>query len=351
MTRTARLVTALAINAALVGGQVIGAIAAHSAGLLADAGHNLTDAAAVAISLLAVRWAMRPRSAARSFGNHRGTILAALVNAGALAVVTVAIVVVSIEHLIHPVHVAGGVVVVVAAIAMVANGLAALVLRDGSKDLNMRAAFVHMGADALASLFVLIAGAVIMLTGGGWDRLDPIAALAVALLIMIEAARLMRASVDVLLESTPGDVDLAALETALTGVDGVGEVHDLHVWSLSSEVRALSAHLVLTGHPTLEEAQAVGDAVRDRVAGPFELAHTTFELECERCVDAADDPCAMVEPNPRSTAKVPGRSTAGTDRGILTAGTPAPETLAAETLAAGTPAAGATGVRTRRSPE
>ena len=105
----------------------------------------------------------------------------------------------------------------------------------------------------------------------------------------------MRASVEVLLESTPSDVDLDALRAAITGVDGVDEVHDLHVWSLSSDIRALSAHLVLEGHPTLEEAQALGERVRAAVAVPFGLAHTTFELECERCTDDIDDPCGMDE--------------------------------------------------------
>jgi len=294
MSRTTRLIIALAVNLALVAGQVVAGLAAHSAGLLADAGHNLTDVAAVAISLAAVRWALRPRSAARSFGNHRGTILAALVNAGALAVVTVAIVVRSVGDLIHPEHVDGTVVAVVAGAAMVANALVALVLRDGTTDLNMRAAFTHAGADVLSSFAVLVAGVVIALTGA-WDRLDPVAALVVAALIMFEAYRLLRASVDILLESTPADLDLGALCGEITGVDGVGDVHDLHVWSLSSEVRALSAHLVMTGHPTLEQAQEVGCLVRDRVTGRFDIAHTTFELECERCVDDQDDPCGVEE--------------------------------------------------------
>ncbi|HEX4082386.1 MAG TPA: cation diffusion facilitator family transporter [Acidimicrobiales bacterium] len=296
MTRSARLTVALAVNVVLVVGQVVAGIAAHSTSLLADAGHNVTDVAAVVVSLLAVRWAMRPRSDARSFGNHRGTILAALVNAGTLAVVTVAIVAESIFRLVHPVRVDGGIVVVVAAAAIVANVAAALVLRDGSHDLNMRATFVHMAADVLASSVVLVAGIVIMATGGGWDRIDPAASLVVALLITVQAVRLVKESADVLLESTPADVDLADLRRTITAVPGVGEVHDLHVWSLSSEYRALSAHLVLTGHPTLEQAQDVGSLVRAEVVGPFEIAHTTFELECERCVDDdVDDPCGVDE--------------------------------------------------------
>jgi cobalt-zinc-cadmium efflux system protein len=294
MSRTTRLVIVLAINAALVVGQVIAAVAAHSTSLFSDAGHNLTDVVGVGIALLAVRWALRPRSDSRSFGNHRGTILAALMNSAALAVVTVAIVAVSMYRLLHPVHVDGGLMVIVACIAMVVNAGAALTLRDGSSDLNMRAAFLHMAADVLSSFCVLVAGLVIVLTGGGaWDRIDPIASLCVATLIVIEAFRLSRASVDVLLESTPSDVDLTLLRQTMTGINGVDEVHDLHVWSLSSEVRALSAHLVLTGHPTLEEAQSVGTAVRREVEGPFDIAHTTFELECERCIDEEIDPCGM----------------------------------------------------------
>ncbi|MGP8060180.1 MAG: cation diffusion facilitator family transporter [Acidimicrobiales bacterium] len=333
MTRTTRLVAALAVNVALVVGQVVGGVAAHSAGLLADAGHNLADVAAVALSLVAIRWALRPSSAERSFGNHRGTILAALVNAGALAVVTVAIVAVSIDHLVHPARVDGAVVVVVAAVAMVANGVAALVVRDHGHDLNLRAVFVHMAADMAASGCVLVAGAVILVSGGAWDRLDPLAALVVAVLIMVEAFRLVRASVDVLLESTPGDVDLDALRTVITGVPGVAEVHDLHVWSLSSDYRALSAHLVMTGHPTLEEAQAIGGVVRSSVARPFDIAHTTFELECERCVEDADDPCAMGEVH---------RPLGGVHHDVE-GGPPDPVPAA--------PAPAATGTRTRRSPE
>ncbi|MGH9090564.1 MAG: cation diffusion facilitator family transporter [Acidimicrobiales bacterium] len=294
MTRTARLATALAVNGALVVGQVAAGVVGHSAGLLADAGHNLTDVAAVAVSLLAVRWAMRPRSDERTFGNHRGTILAALFNAAMLAAVTVAIVAESVVRLLHPEQVDAALVVAVAAVAMVANAAAALVLHEGGHDLNMRSAFVHMAADVLASAAVLAAGVVILATGGGaWDRADPVAALVVAALIVVQAVRLLRESADVLLESTPPDLDLGTLRSAITGVPGVGEVHDLHVWSLSGDVRALSAHLVLTGHPTLEQAQEVGGQVRDRVVDPFGIAHTTFELECERCAEEAGDPCGV----------------------------------------------------------
>jgi cobalt-zinc-cadmium efflux system protein len=156
----------------------------------------------------------------------------------------------------------------------------------------MRSAALHMAADAAASLVVATAGALILLDASlRWA--DPVASLAVGTLIIIEAYRLLRSSLEVLLESVPADVDLTVLTGAMLAIAGVAEVHDLHVWSLSSEVRALSAHVVVVGHPSLEQAQAIGDRVKEAVAAPFTIAHTTLELECERCTDDEIDPCLM----------------------------------------------------------
>jgi cobalt-zinc-cadmium efflux system protein len=296
MNRTRRLTLSLALNVVLVAVQIVYGLAAHSTGLLADAGHNVTDVAALVLSLVAVRLALRPRSAEHSFGNHRATILAALANAAAIAAVTVVIVFEAIRRLNQPAHVHAGTVVVVAAVALIVNGLAALALRDGTNDLNMRSALLHMFGDALASLAVLISAALLMAyPSASW--LDPAAALVVAAIIVYEAAIVFRSSVSVLLESTPADVDLDELTDAMKMVDGVDEVHDLHVWSLSSEMRVLSAHLVLGGHPTLEQAQLVGDQVKCTISRSFSISHSTLELECERCQDTADDPCPMDAPD------------------------------------------------------
>jgi cobalt-zinc-cadmium efflux system protein len=285
----------LAINVAMVVAELVVGLAGHASALIADAGHNLTDVAGLTATLFALRWASRPRNDSRSFGNHRATILAALFNAVVLAIVTISIVVLSIVRLVHPEMVNGGGLAIVAGAALCFNLVAALVLYGPDNDLNMRSAMVHMSADALASAFALAAGVIIVIAGSGAGRADPAAALAVSVLIVLQAYRLVRSSIDVLLESTPADVNIAALRAAITAVDDVAEVHDLHVWSLSSEVRALSAHLVLDGHPTLEEAQALAERVRAVVRVPFDLAHTTFELECERCTDDIDDPCGMDE--------------------------------------------------------
>ena len=292
MNRSHRLTVSLVLTLGLVVAQVAFGLVAHSTGLLADAGHNLTDVGALALSLAAVRLALRPASPARSFGNHRATILAALANAVLIAAVTVLIVVSAVHRLLHPVHVDAGIVVAVAAAGLVVNGIAALLLADDSHDLNMRAALLHMVGDALASAAVLIAGLVLLaVPAATW--LDPASSLVVAAIIVTQAAGVLRSSVAVLLESTPSDVYLDHLTAVMSGVSGVSGVHDLHVWSLSSEVRLLSAHLVLTGHPTLEEANVVGEHVKLAVTGPFGIAHSTLELECEPCADVDVDPCAM----------------------------------------------------------
>jgi len=292
MDRTRRLAVSLALTLGLVVAQAAFGVVAHSTGLLADAGHNLTDVGALALSLVAVRLALRPASPARSFGNHRATILAALANAVLIAAVTVLIVVSAVHRLLHPLHVDAGIVVAVAAAGLAVNGLAAVLLTErGRHDLNMRSAMLHMVGDALASAAVLVGGLVLLVAPAAtW--LDPVSSLVVAVVIVTQAAGVFRSSIAVLLESTPSDVDLVDLTETMAGVPGVSDVHDLHVWSLSSEVRLLSAHLVLTGHPTLEEANVVGDRVKHAIGGPYGIAHSTLELECEPCADVGD-PCAM----------------------------------------------------------
>ncbi|GAC1312375.1 MAG: cation diffusion facilitator family transporter [Acidimicrobiales bacterium] len=298
MSRTTRLGVALGLNLGLVAVQVVFGLVAHSLGLLSDAGHNVTDGAAVLISLVAVRYARRAPTQSRSYGYHRGTILAALANAVAILVVTLVIVYEAARRLAHPTPVRGGIVVIVALVAFVINAGAGVVLHEhaghghGGGDLNMRSALLHMAGDAVASLGVAMAGVVIVVTGR-YEWLDPVVSIGIAVLIAFEAVRLVRQAADVLLESTPSDLDLGDLSAAIVDVDGVDEIHDLHVWSLSSDVRALSAHLVLSGHPSLEEAQVVGERVKREIGSPFAIAHATLELECESCNDGDGDPCVM----------------------------------------------------------
>jgi cobalt-zinc-cadmium efflux system protein len=292
MSRDRRLAVALGVNLAVVVVQVVAGFAARSLGLLADAGHNLTDVVAVLVSLVAVRLSTRRPTSSRSFGYHRSTVLAAQANAALVIGVTAVIGFEGVRRLIHPAPVHGVWVLGVAAVAVVANLLAALAVHDHSHDLNMRAALLHLMSDAAASAGVAVAGGVMLATGSAtW--LDPAVSLAVGALILVEATQLLREATDVLLESTPAGLDVDAVAATIAAVPGVDEVHDIHAWSLSSEVRALSAHLVMSGHPTLEEAQAVAERAKQAVANRFAIAHTTLELECESCVEPGSEPCAM----------------------------------------------------------
>lgn len=303
--RARRLWLALGLNVGIVALEVLMGVVAGSLGLLADAGHNFSDVVAVVTSLMAVRWAMRRPTDRHSFGYHRGTILAALLNATTILLVTLVIGFEAVRRLMNPEPVSGGYVLVVALIAAGVNAVAALALREphadhGQRDLNMRSALLHMTSDAVVSVGVAAAGAVILLTGS-FEWLDPGVSLVIGLLIAVQAVRLFAQAVSVLLESTPRDIDVDRLSSFMSDVPGVEAVHDVHVWSLSSDVRALSAHLVLAGHPTLEEAQEVGNRIKAAVADQFGIAHATLELECEACSDDGAD-CAIDGDQPATTS-------------------------------------------------
>jgi cobalt-zinc-cadmium efflux system protein len=278
MSRSRRLIVALGLNVVLVADQVLFGLAAHSLGLLADAAHNLTDVFAVGVALVGVRLSRRPPTAVRSYGWHRATILAALTNALSILAVTAVIVVEAIARFGRPEPVRGGIVLVVALCAAALNLVAALALREPQADLNVRSTLLHMTADAAAALGVAAAGATILLTGG-LEWLDPTVSISIGVVIAAEAWRLVRATVEVLLESTPSDVDLDDLQAAMCSVAQVADVHDVHVWSLSSGIRVLSAHVALTGSPSLADAEAVGDRVEDTLRQRFRIAHATLELE------------------------------------------------------------------------
>ena len=322
-----KLRIALGLNLAIVVVQVVVGIVAASLGLLADAAHNLTDVAAIVVSLIAVRVARRRADAARSFGYHRSTILAAQANAAMILVVSVLVAVEAVRRLGDTRAVDGGLVLVIALIAAAAKFGAAMTLGHSGhghddrahdahdnhghddhghaggdrEDLNMRSAWLHMVSDGAVSVGVAFAGLVILLTDG-WYWLDPAVSLLISVVIAVQGWRLLRATAEVLLESTPAGLDVVALTATMAATVGVESVHDLHVWTLSSEVRALSAHIVLSGHPTLEEAQVVGARVKAAIGGPYRLAHVTLELECEAC-GPPEDHCTIEVADPRSNRR------------------------------------------------
>lgn len=273
------IVLGIALGVFLV--QVIVAALTGSLALWADAGHVLTDAVGVAMALIAITVAQRGGGphARSSYGFHRTEVLAAGANGLILLGLGVAIVVGAVRRLTEPVQIDGGLVLAAGAVGLVANVVALLLLRDGaSESLNVRGAYLEVLGDALGSIAVLISATVIMLTG--WQQADPIASLAIAALIVPRAVMLLRDVGEVLLETAPRDVDLTELRAHLLGLEGVVDVHDLHVWTITSGMPVMSAHVVVEDSvAAMAEAHAVLDQLRDCLAEHFDVAHSTFQIE------------------------------------------------------------------------
>jgi cobalt-zinc-cadmium efflux system protein len=273
-----RLALVLTLTCAFLGVEVVAGVLTGSLSLLADAGHMLTDVAGLVLALAAMKFAERRPSPRRTFGYHRVEILAALTNALVLAAVAGFILTEAWERFRNPHPVASVPVLAVATVGLLVNVVSALLLHRGSKaSLNVRGAYNEVLADALSSVGVIVGAAVI--TATGWLWVDPLVAVAIALFVLPRTWALLREAVHVLLEGTPPEVDLSALRKAMEGVPGVKTVHDLHVWTLTSGIHALSAHAVLQAGAAHE---TVLGALRTRVTAGFPISHVTVQLE-ERC--------------------------------------------------------------------
>jgi cobalt-zinc-cadmium efflux system protein len=274
-----RLTWVLSITMSLVAIEVVGGVLAHSLALFADAGHMAADGAGVGLSLLAIWFATRPASKARTFGYQRAEILAAVVNAVVLFGVGAYILVEAALQLAHPVSSKPGVMAAFGAVALIGNGASMLILRRGqSRSLTVRGVFLEVLADLLGALAVLIAALVIY--AAGYERANAIVAILIGLLILPRTVKLLRDAVDVLLEATPRDVDLAEVRGHMCGTSGVLEVHDLHVWTITSGVPVISAHVVVADAHLADGGGArVLDQLSACLEGHFDVAHCTFQLE------------------------------------------------------------------------
>ena len=266
---------ALAVTLLFLLVEVVGGLVAGSLALLADAAHMATDAAALVLALVAMRIARRGPTAARTYGHRRAEVLAALANGVVLGAVSVQVVVEAIGRFGGRAQVEGGVMLGVAALGLAANAAAALVLAGKREHgLNMRGAFLHVVGDALGSVGAIAAAAAIL--AWGWTWADPAVAIAIALLILVSAFRLVRESLDVLMEGAPAHVDVEAYAASIRSVPGVLDVHDLHVWTLTSGFDAASAHVDVRPEA---DAHAVLHHLGDLSERRFGIAHTTFQLE------------------------------------------------------------------------
>lgn len=258
--------------------EVVAGLAFGSLALLGDAAHALTDVAAYAIALFAARVATRPASDTRTFGHGRVEILAALFNGATLLAASGWIAVEAVRRLANPGPVEGAGVAIVAGISLVANALTvALLLRSASDSLNVRGALLHAVGDVLGSAAVLVSGVLVATTG--WERADPVVSLLLVALIVVGAWRLVRASVDELLNSAPAGLGAESVGAALVAVDGVLEVHDVHVWSMAPGEPAASAHVRIS---TIRAPDDVLDELQTTLRTAFGVTHSTLQLQTDR---------------------------------------------------------------------
>ncbi|HSS62756.1 MAG TPA: cation diffusion facilitator family transporter, partial [Candidatus Limnocylindrales bacterium] len=277
----ARLRIALGLTLAVLIVELAGGLLSHSLALLSDAGHVLTDVFALGLAWFAVAQARRPADQRRSYGYQRVGLLTALLNSAALIVIVIAIGFEAVRRLLSPQPVEGGVVIATALVAIAINAFVILTLRAQARNLNLRAALLHVTGDVAASASVVVGGVLILLTG--WLPIDPLLSLAIAALIAYGAWGILREAVHLLMEGTPRDIDMAAVTKQITSTPRVSGVHDLHVWALSSEEVALSCHIVV-GDVSLGDAEHVVRDLEHRLCDRFAIGHTTIQVEsCHPC--------------------------------------------------------------------
>jgi cobalt-zinc-cadmium efflux system protein len=269
---------ALAMTLLLVGGytvvEFVGGLLTDSLALLADAGHMLADVTAIALALFAGWLARKPATLQRSFGYRRAEILAALANGVSLVAISIWIFLEAAQRLSSPPHVLGGWMLAIAAVGLGVNLAAAWILRDHGGNLNLQAAFRHVIADTLGSVGTVAAAIVILTTG--WLYADPLVGAAIALLILLSSWTILRDSIRILLEATPAGIDASEVGRRMAAAEGVVEVHDLHIWTITSGFAALSAHVLVRGG---DDCHARRRELESMLAREFGLEHTTLQVD------------------------------------------------------------------------
>ena len=258
----------------------VAGLRAHSLALLSEAGHNLSDFLALLLSFVAVYFQTRPVSHNKTFGYQRAGVLAAFVNAASLIVISLWIAYEAVHRLSAPVTVQPRLMIYVAAAGVLMNGVIAALLWSVARDVNLRSAFLHMAGDTLSTAAVIAGGAGILFTGQNW--IDPVLSLFIAALILWSSFGIVRETLNILLEGTPRGISLADIRTGMEAVEGVINVHDLHVWSLGSNSRALACHVTIADIPPSESACILvnlNQVLHDR----FHISHTTIQFEHSGC--------------------------------------------------------------------
>jgi cobalt-zinc-cadmium efflux system protein len=269
------LTGAIAIGVAVLVVELIAGVAANSLALLADAGHMFADVSGMALSLIAIRLAARPPTDGRTFGLYRLEMVAAAINAVLLLAIALIVAVEAIRRFAAPPDVQPSMVIGVAVLALAADLVSLRILAPGQREsLTVRGAYLEIAGDLLGAVAVLVAGVVILVTG--WRPADAVASVVVAVLIVPRTIRLLRDSVDVLLEATPKGVDLSDVERHIREAPGVSDVHDLHAWTITSGMNVVSAHVVL--RPDAQPGDIL-DHLGTCLSADFDINHSTFQLE------------------------------------------------------------------------
>lgn len=275
------LLIALTITLFMMIAEIIGGVLSNSLALLSDAGHMFTDTLALALSFFAMKFAGMPATEKKTFGFYRLEILAALLNGITLVIISLYIMYEAYLRILNPQPVAGTLMLIVAVIGLVVNIVGALVLmKHHETNLNIRGAFLHIIGDAVSSVGVIIGGTIILYTG--WYLIDPILSILIALGIIAGAIGLVSESVSILLESAPSHINVAAVAEEIAKVAGVREAYHVHVWTITSGVYALSAHVVIDDR-LMSGSRELLDAIRQLLTDRFKILHSTIQLECERC--------------------------------------------------------------------
>lgn len=275
------LIVVLGLTTSYLVAEVVGGLWTGSLALLADAGHMLTDVAGLALALLAIWFAEKPATPERTYGYYRFEILAALTNAVVLIGISLYILYEAYERFRNPPEVESTGMLIVAGIGLVINIAGMFILRAGSKEsLNVKGAYFEVLSDMLTSVGVIVAGVIMLATG--WYYADPLISAGIGLFILPRTWLLLKESVGVLLEGTPSDVDIQALRAALETVEGVGGIHDLHVWALTSGMNAMSVHAVVTGD---DQHDAVLTRIHELCKSEFKISHVTVQTECAGFAD------------------------------------------------------------------
>ena len=277
-----RVLWAFALTAGFMVAEVIGGLISGSLALLADAAHMLTDAAALALAWLAFRIARRPADSLRSYGYHRGQVLAAFVNGSVLIVIVAGIAIEAVDRLRNPVPVAGGTMLIIALLGLAVNIAAFYILHGGDRrNLNLRGAAVHVLGDLLGSAAAVIGALVILRTG--WTPIDPILSILVGLLVLRSAWLIVRESAHILLEGTPAEIDPQGLRRALMeDIPALQDVHHIHAWSLTAGMPLLTLHAQVTESA---DSQAVLKSIKDVLSRRFGIDHSTVQIERGPCGD------------------------------------------------------------------